>query len=973
MNKEALYTIVDLKQGEGRTVGLFIGYSFFMGVAVAIFYTATMSLFLIAFDRTMLPKAYIAGGVAVYALGLLTNYIQKRIRFTRLVKILIYFLMVSVASLLLFYEFSDIKWVIFFLFVWNRVFVFVNGITFWTTASKIFNLQQAKRLFGLISAGEVISSIISYFSVPLLLGVLETESLLYIVAVAVGACIVLMTIIVKRFSHELENIEEQSDVATDAKPTEADSWKDFLKNPYYALVFLLAMLPVVGLFFVDFMFAVESKRIYPDKEQLASFLGVFFGFCAIIEILIKTVLYGKLINKYGIALGITLLPITLIFSVTLAVSYGVFYGTTAFFFTFIVLSRFFMSSVRKSINEPSFQILMQPIPKIERTVLQSKIEGGPKALGNIIPGAILLALSSVSFIGTIHIAGFFLLILVGWLLVSMKVQGQYRTVLSSLLTQSKSVWGRGRDTYHEMGRSLTKGKKNPTLNYEFTNFDFIVKLVESPKVPNRILAAELLKESGRYFAYEYLVRLINDDNYAVKKAAILASAAVRKTELWPLIVRQLQSDQLHQSAAYTLLSVGEPAVKELIKAFNRSSEATEYRLRIVRVLREIGGPAVIKFLRAALTLPDTSIQDEVYEALKFLSYHVTITERTYISSAIDDRIALLVWIMACQNDLKKYPATSDIQEALERERRRILPTIFTLLSLLPDAQPYDFISELVLNDDPETYGYLLEVINITLPPEWKEKLLPIFEDRPLAEKLKKCIEYYPNGSFTPEVRLKDIINKHYSNVSCWLKVIALHELANAPGDHTLILAANAVSPDKIIAETALFALYRLNSDRFYELYETMTTENDLFHLEICERVESSVSEHDLMVHKIKVLQQAEVFSDYNEDELMHVACPLPRYVVKQNEYFDSDHLGQFEKSIWLVPSGHLTIQQDSDTTEHLWPFDTFQITSKNAPKTRLYAEVDSELYCIDHQKLDGLRLDSMDAGVNEKQTAAIPG
>lgn len=968
MNKEALYTIIDLKEGEGRTVGLFIGYSFFMGVAVAIFYTATTSLFLIAFDRTMLPKAYIAGGIAVYALGVLTNYIQKRIRFTRLVTLLIYFLMASVTSLLLFYEFSDIVWIVFFLFVWNRIFVFVNGITFWTTASKIFNIQQAKRLFGLISAGEVLSSILSYFSVPLLLGFLKTEELLYIVAVAVGACIVLMTVIIRSNSGELENTVELSQEREKEKPGGADSWKEFFKNPYYALVFLLAMMPVVGLFFVDFMFAVESKRIYPDKEQLASFLGVFFGFCAIIEILIKTVLYGKLINKYGIALGITLLPITLIFSVTLAVSYGIFYGTTAFFFTFIVLSRFFMSSVRKSINEPSFQVLMQPIPKLERATLQSRIEGGPKALGNIIPGVILLALTSSSDIGTLHIAGFFLVILVGWLFISLKIQGQYRTVLSSLLTKSQSIMGKGIDAYHEMGKKLKREKRNPTLNYEYSNFDFIVKLAESPKVPNRILAADLLRESGRYFAYEYLVKLINDENYAVKKAAIRAASEVRKTELWPLVVRQLQSDELHQTAAYTLLTVGEPTVKELVKAFNRSSGDTGYRLRIIRVLREIGGPASIKFLRSVMNVANVVVRDEVFEALKFNDYHVTLTERSFISSEIDDRVSLLVWIMACQNDLKIYPASSDIQVALERERRHILPCIFTLLSLLPNAQPYDFISELILEDDPETYGYLIEVINITLPEEWKEKLLPLFEERPLAEKLKKCAEYYPNSSFTPEDRLKDIINKHFSRVSCWLKVTALNELANAPGDHTLILAANAVSPDEIMSEASLFALYRLNPPRFYDLFKTMTAQDDQFHLEICDRVASTVKENDLMVHKIKILKQTRVFSDFPEDSLMYVACGLPRTTIQPGEYLDPDMLRQTDESIWLVVSGQLVLEGSDGVARKLGPLDTFQIRAKNAKSIRVRAEVESELYCINGKRLDGLSMDIM-ANVMEANPA----
>ncbi len=830
-----------------------------MGVAVAIFYTATTSLFLISFERTMLPKAYIAGGLVVYGLGAVTSYVQQKIQFFKLANGLIYFLMISVSVLLIMYQFSNIKWLLFFLFVWNRVFVFVNGITFWSTASKIFDIQQAKRLYGLISTGEVVSSILSFFSVPLLLKFLATDQLLYISAGAVVGCIVLMSLIVRRFPRQLSVVQETKEATGERATTTDDtrSWRRFLANPYYLLVFLLAMLPVVGLFFVDFMFAVESKNVFPDKELLAGFLGTFFGFCALLEFLIKTVLYNKVISKFGLTLGIALLPLTLLFSLGLAVGYGTIFGTTSLFFAFIVLSRFFMSSVRKSVNEPSFQVLMQPIPGPERANVQSRIEGGPKALGNIVPGVILLILTSMPFVGTVEIAAFFLLILAGWVYASMKVQNQYRGVLRATLakpvTGSRLVVDEGDfgaspipdsgDAYLGLANRLAARKKS-TLNYERSSFEFILKLADSAHEHDRILAAQMLGESGRYYAFRHLARLMSDEAIDVKNAAMIAAGSVRSAELWPLLIAQLDSEDSHEAAAYGLLGSGEgggrdAVVRELSRSFDRAAGNLRLQTRLIRLIRQIGGPKATKLLRPLMHHPEAAIRDEVYSALAHLDYQVTLTERGGVAAEIDARIGLLVWLLAAQHDLEEYDEESPIQTALESEKRQVLPKIFTLLSLLPGNQRFEDVSRLLLDNDRETFGYLLEVMNMTLPEEWKDKLIPLFEDQPLSEKLKRSAEHFAQISLPTEERLKDIANNHFSRITARLRATALATLAQRETDHTLTLAAHAISPEEIIARTALKALYRQNPIRYRELHQTMQSQNDTFHLKICQSIETA--------------------------------------------------------------------------------------------------------------------------------------
>lgn len=505
-----------------------------------------------------------------------------------------------------------------------------------------------------------------------------------------------------------------------------------------------------------------------------------------------------------------------------------------------------MSSVRKSVNEPSFQVLMQPIPGPERASVQSRIEGGPKALGNIVPGVILLILTSMPFIGTVEIATFFLFILAGWVYLSMKIQNQYRNVLRATLEKPAaklapvsdgenvillSLPDRG-DAYLDLARRVATRKKS-VLNYERSNFEFILKLADSSQEHDRILAAQMLGESGRYFAFRYLARLINDESVAVKNAAMIAAGSVRSAELWPQLVAHLDVEDLHEAAAHGLLGSGEGSgrdavVRELGRSFDRAAGNQRLQIRLVRLSRQLGGPKATKFLRLAMQYPEAEIRDEVYEALSHLDYRVTLTERAGVSAEIDARIALLVWVLAAQHELSEYDEESPIQTALEAEKRRILPKIFTLLSLLPESQRFDDLSNQLLDNDRETFGYLLEVMNVTLPEAWKDKLVPLFEDRPLADKLKRSAEHFSQSRLSPEERLKDIANHHFSRISAQLRATALDTLAQTEADQTLTLAAHAVSPEEIIAETALRALHQKNPTRYQALHQIMQDKNDTF-------------------------------------------------------------------------------------------------------------------------------------------------
>jgi len=433
--KSIFSNVFNIKKGEGTSIVLLMTYSLFMGAAIAFFYTSSTSLLLVNFEREMLAYAYIIGGIFVYCLSSFYSRLQKIFKISNILILGIGFLLVTVAVLLFSYISTGNKWITFILFIWIRVIAFIHGVSFWGVAQRIFDLRQGKRLFGLIGSGENISYIIGFFSTPLLLRFIATDDLLYISLTALFFSLISMLIITKKFSPQLS----LRIASTTSGQHTHKSYREIFSKKYYLLIFLLAILPMFGMYYVDFVFFAQTKIAFPDKDVLASFLGLFLGFSAIVEFNLKSFVSGRLISKYGVKLGLIALPVMLIFGFTITSIAGTFLGTAALFFSFLAMSRLFMRTVRTSINDPAFQILFQPLPPNERLAFQTQIEGGPKSLGGILAGVALVLFAAIGALNLVHFSYIFLILLIVWIRIAFKMHKEYRSTLKNVLGKSKEI------------------------------------------------------------------------------------------------------------------------------------------------------------------------------------------------------------------------------------------------------------------------------------------------------------------------------------------------------------------------------------------------------------------------------------------------------------------------------------------------------------------------------------------------------
>jgi len=903
--------MLNIRNEEYKPVLLLMVFSFFIGMSISFYFTASNAIFLKHFKPKMIPVSFIASGIIIYLAWWMFSLIDKKLSLYQQVVIKFLFVFLSVLAISIGVYAFDSSWITFVMYTWVRVMVYITLVNFWGVAGRLFNVRQGKRIFALISIGEVVSYMIGYLSIPLILKFLNTPNLLFLASLSLFICLIMVLIIFATFKDQLQTGIILSAKVDKSSQSEWNYW-NLLKKPYFRIISLMALLPIFGYLFVDFLFLAQTKVEFANNPQdIARFLAIFLGSLAFLEILLKLV-SGRFLNKYGIRPSLLSLPIILVFSIILAAIFGALYGPIGMFFSFIALARLFERSIRGAVYEPAFQLLYQPVPTEQRLPFQNQIEGIPKASGTVITGAVILIFSLFPFITLVHYTWIFIIVLGLWIWVAFKMYEEYRNMLKTKLSEMKASGLNEQDpmvtlivqtfadakadhiqqlgdffetvapaSFKVAGKEIAclSSHEKKRKEAEDHTFEYMVDIARSDKVSERLMAANLLGSSGRYNTYKLLINLINDDDQGVKKAAIISAGKIKRVELWPHIIENLLIPENSHAAGEAIKIIGEPILLELDRFFEKINTHKPIQQKILQLFEAIGGANAIKYLREKIHHPDNDIRFQVLLSLSNLEYHASATEIAFIKQTIEDSVETMVWIMASLNDLTANVNTLSIRQALLQELEDKKEHVFLLLSLLYDSKTIGHIREYIESQDTNAKIYALEISDMTISDDIKELFFPIFEDLSIVEKLHRFSLRFPQETMTMVKRIEDIINKDYSKINRWTKACAIHTLSHIPEDDSVmaeaLLAANIVNPDPLIGELSAWILYSgfrsYYIDTMIRFEKKATTQVS----EIFRKIKLREKNADLLIYeKIMMLKTTEFFAPVPEIKILNLIIAL---------------------------------------------------------------------------------------------------
>ena len=456
-----LQRALHVKKGEGSSVVWLLVLSLFQGVFIAGWVTVSNTAFLKDWDSVNLPYAYVTMGI--FGLGMMRNfaYWEKRLPFTRLLTRSLMCLLTIVLLFTLVSNFVENRFLAFSLLVFTGPLLGILSLSFWGVAGRMFDLQQGKRLFGLISSGYVVANLVTFFLIAKLPERLRgTTDLLVLATVGLVGMLVIALQLVQRFDltdGETETDTEEEPVITreeaDPEPEEAP-----ISHPqlYLFLVATAAFLAVFVQYGLDFALLIETDHAIPE-ENISAFLAMLFGAFSLGELIVKFALSGRLLKQFGVLIGLACVPavVCLMMAITYMISNDAAnIGVTgsvgdvislatntqnfSVFFVAIIVAKITEHVLHFAIFQTSFKILFQPLPKRLRFAAQTKVEGLVRQGGISVTGLFLLVLLWVNKSNPSRaIIPILILALVLWLITTWFLFKQYRVHLLERLKESR--------------------------------------------------------------------------------------------------------------------------------------------------------------------------------------------------------------------------------------------------------------------------------------------------------------------------------------------------------------------------------------------------------------------------------------------------------------------------------------------------------------------------------------------------------
>ena len=540
--KAFIQNLLNVRPGEGTLVWFLFLISFSKGIAVVFLESLTNSNFLLNFNANALPYAYILSGVVTIPIGLIYNAAESRIKPALVMTGSFFMLSLALFVFLILFLFFNSRELAFAMMVWKEVFWILTTLTFWAVAGMALNVRQAKRLFGLLGGGEILGLTLGGLSIPLLLDYIDS-SMLLLISSGGGLVTYLLTVYtIRRFGRNFSRSD-------DSDTTHEMSLKEILNQDYVKLFFGISALSLVGLYFVDFVFYGEIEKQYTSGEELTRFFGIYFAALGGLQLISNVFISGRLLNHFGLVVGLVALPGVIFTGSMLALIAGVL-GLAAVFYWVILGLKTLDESFRYSLEAPSFRVLYQPLGPALGLRIQTLRETILEPLAISVAGILILILQSLLELEALNFILILAVVSAAWIFIGLLLRSHYARRLLSGMTHG-NVQGRVQQepNIRDLIRGLESADEHEilyTLQYleqvDYIDVDGLLGgLLDHPLAEIRIQALRIMeKHPGPEFAPLVKLKLEEVETGEVLGAALRTLCAVGQDDFREQAVRGLK-------------------------------------------------------------------------------------------------------------------------------------------------------------------------------------------------------------------------------------------------------------------------------------------------------------------------------------------------------------------------------------------------------------------------------------------------
>ena len=385
--KKLLKKVFNIQEEELLVFSVFFFFYFLIGIQFSIGLTVSEALFLSEVGPGFLPYMYIFNALMIIFISTFYSSLTEKLSIPAMFKTVLVFFIVLVfgIKLLIFADFRAYAMPIAFPLLHTLFVMFTNMLpnNFRALYGQYLDVLQSKRLVPIILTGGRYGGIVGGLAIPLLIPVLGSVSnLLY---VWIGAIVVSVGVV------QYTERRLRDHLIDDARPKKRKTTKTASKggnlalmrtNRYVCAFALFSFIVVILRSFQDFQYSLVFREVFPDRAQLASFLGYFTAIGSAFSLLVQTFITPRIIKRLGLGTANLLYPLTTIIGLAgMAISPG-FYSA--------VFLRFNNKNLQESIRNAINALLYNAVSPSIRARVGAFVAGQVVAVASIVSGVALL-------------------------------------------------------------------------------------------------------------------------------------------------------------------------------------------------------------------------------------------------------------------------------------------------------------------------------------------------------------------------------------------------------------------------------------------------------------------------------------------------------------------------------------------------------------------------------------------------------
>lgn len=486
----------DIRRSEIRKAVLLQAYVFILITTLLIVKPTINSLFLSELTSEALPTAYLLTAVVAVLFSLVYDKILWTFKLNRV----IFGTLIFCASLfalfcfLLNYHPDNTGW-LYAPYLFVAIFGLLTTSQFWILANMVFNVREAKRLFGFIGSGAIAGGIFGGYLTSILTRFIPSENLLLVAAVLLLACIPISAYLWKHYVHA-SRVEKPKKEKLGTSP-----WSMIRKNRLLILITATVGISVIVAKLVDYQYSHFAAEKITNPEKLTAFFGFWFSTLSVVSLLIQLFLSKGILRRFGVGKSLMFLPLgILIGSILLLVIPELWV---------VVLIKIADGSFKQSLNKAASELTYIPIPLEVRKHTKPFIDIVVDSIATGLAGAILIFLINGLKIPSLYISYINIGLILVWVFLISRIYKAYLTSFRQLLVtehpkakkhEEHHLHPADRSVYDTVDRVLRSGKESQVLYMleeilrepDEHYFSAIRNLLDHPSEHVRALAIENL-------------------------------------------------------------------------------------------------------------------------------------------------------------------------------------------------------------------------------------------------------------------------------------------------------------------------------------------------------------------------------------------------------------------------------------------------------------------------------------------------